>query len=331
MHALPVGESPGWLSSTWTSLELSQSNIWNAPTHFTRSDTNAPLYYSADYEQTSFILDIGQEIYSWLALSVEVAGARRDGGMLDHIIDRFHIHSGAQQFSRKDYPFFSTDFSVQQNGEETITDHQNSALSYLKYKLKLWLIDGSSKNCPCGLSLSLQAKQPLQKSETGYINGLWYASAGVHIGFPIFSSSAFWFSAMHSWLSENPVMAGWPVIRSHQMYDVHFDFASTDSFGYLFQVRFESPLVESGQLGIIHFTESPEDQTKEQLASGLNAMEHWRVFQAIGLRYSLSETGQFRFLFVEDLGFGQIDRDGSSSYTVNAPDVAIVTQLFFGY
>src|SRR5690606_17452322 len=70
MHSLPVGEAPGWSGSFWFQLELSHSNIWNAPIDLRNENTNQLLYYSADFEQTSAILEFGFPLTSYLAFSM---------------------------------------------------------------------------------------------------------------------------------------------------------------------------------------------------------------------------------------------------------------------
>lgn len=333
MHDLPVGETPGWSGRFWVNLELSQGNIWNDEFDLT-DRRNGDIYtYKADYEQTSVITDIGFALGDRWSFGIEAPFAARGGGVMDDFIDQFHIFIGAERFLRNQNQDFGKSYVVETNSQSEVQNTW-SAVGNLKFKTKYWLWQWrGSKNgsCDCGLAVSGQVKVPLAEPRSGYTSGSNDYSMLVHLGAPIGKQSGIWATAGFTALGENEVFKKWPRRKWAQMYELSMDFAFTDSWGLILQGRVESPIMHKSDLSFNYSTVDPDDQTIYRVASGWNSLVLWRGSESAGFRWRSRGGTQVNFLIVEDWWIGKQDSKKDGRYVNNAPDVAFVSQLHFGF
>lgn len=333
MHGLPTGEMPGWNENFWFDLEFSLANVWNAPHTMIDKRNGNTLEYFADYEQATAIMELGWAIYPRLSFAIELPYAYRDGGELDNIIDDFHILIGNRRFNRQFYDYNVYNYSVKTNGTDYYNDEPLRGLANVKAKFKFWLLKwmGREKgSCPCGVSLSAQAKVPTQDTKFAGTTGNPDYYYLLHIGVPLFQSSAMWFTSAYSYLSENPAIKDWPVNRRYFMYEAAFDFALTKKVGILLFGRAESPFLDRKDLSYEDPSPSPTIVARNRAASGWNSLVYWRGSNGLGLRYRMSPSSQINLLFAEDWGIG--DNDASDEvYSNGAPDANFVMQAKFDF
>ncbi len=333
MHDLPVGETPGWSKNVWFNLELSQANIWNDQFDLTDRRTGDIYTYSADYEQTSFISELGIALSKQWAFAIEVPLAARGGGFLDDFIDQFHIFIGAERFLRPDNQDFGKHYIVRTNGVSEIGNTW-TAVGNLKFKLKYWAwkwqgsVNGS---CDCGLAFSAQAKVPLAAKRSGWTSGHEDYSGLIHFGAPINEASGIWATAGMTYLGDNEIFHKWPRNRWIQMYELSMDLALGDYWGVILQGRVESPFMRKSDLSYNYTTSIPQDQLVYRVASGWNSLVLWRGNEYAGLRWRSFGGTQVNFLIGEDWWFGKQDFPRDGRYTNNAPDVNFVVQLHFPF
>lgn len=332
LYQVPVGEAPGWSAPSWVNFELSHANIWNAPHTMSDNKTGDVYEYMADFEQTTAILEIGQEISKSWAVSLEVPYAYRDGGYLDHFIDAFHVFLGNRRFNRHFYPKYQNIYSVKTNGDDYYEDVDPvRGIHHLKPKLKWWFWrwEGDGRgSCPCGMALSGQLKVPVVSGKTGFSTGKVDPSILFHLGIPIATSSAMWFTAAYTKLSENPAMPDWPLLRDHQMYELSFDISLTDSWGLILQGRMHSPYLDVNRLTYEDPSDDPKIISRNRASSGWNSLVRWQGANAAGLRYRFKEGNQAQLLIAEDWGLGPYDAD-DNIYSNGAPDVNFIFQTQF--
>lgn len=334
MYALPVGEAPGWSAPTWFNMEIGQANIWNKQFDFTDRRTGDTYGYKADFEQSTVVIDTGFQLNSWLAFTLEIPYANRNGGFLDDFIDQFHSFARTDRFLREYSGKYGNDFVIERNGQSTITSDHGEGVANLKGKLKAWLLKWRSPTpgvCDCGLSVSFQAKVPTRSRMTGLTSGKTDFSTLVHLGAPIRTYSGVWFTGAVSQLGYNDTFKGWPQRQWQQMYELSLDVGFTAHWGAVLQARTESPLFEQKYLSYNYMYSDPEGQAAERIASGWNALTEWRGSETIGVRYLWGQGNRVNFLFMEDWGLGDRDHIGSWNYVNDAPDVAFITQWQFKF
>jgi Protein of unknown function (DUF3187) len=329
MHALPVGEQPGWSDPWWINFEASVGNVWNAPLVMNDRRNGKQYQYTADFEQNNYILEVGAAITDRLAASLELPFADRGGGALDGFIDSFHVLLGNRRFNRQYYPEYQDIFSVKTDGVDFYNqDELGDGLANVKLKLKFWLAQwmGQQKgSCPCGVAVSSQTKIPTQPEKFGGTTGDIDQSVLLHFGAPLFSASAVWFTAGYTWLGDNPAMKGWPRNEELQMYEINFDIALDDSWGLIMNARAESPFLNVKHLEYFDTSNNPQIISRNRAASGWTSLVRWRGTESLGLRYRTLEGKQFQLLIAEEWGVGPYDAS-DELYSNNAPDVNFVFQ-----
>lgn len=331
MHALPSGEIPGWKTDLWFQSEIAQANIWNAPLELYNESTGDTYNYTADYEQTSLILEAGYALNERVALALELPYAYRGPGFLDEFIDSFHVLIGSTRFQRPLYPRNAHKFSIQYNSTETVTQHSKlSELNHIKLKLKYWLWKKTNKNCPCGLSLSTHGKFTIKNDKAGGTSGNNDYTAMINFGLPIFDNSAFWFSAASIKLGENQFLKEWPLRRWQQMYEIGVDISISEKWSISLQWRTESPILEKDKVSYVDTTSDPTDSFRKRVASGLNSLIYWRGSQGLGVSYKPNENSQWNYMLIEDWNVGKYDDPSLNIYVNNAPDVSFLMQYSFG-
>lgn len=333
MHALPVGETPGWSKSAWFNLELNYGNVWNDQFDVTNKNSEKILTYSADFEQGSVIADLGVAVSSRWALGVEIPFASRGGGFLDDFIDQFHLLIDSDRFLRPYNNEFDNLYSVQTNNEDQIRQ-TDTAVGNLKLKTKYWLWQwrGSANgSCDCGFAVSGQVKFPTAKANSGWSSGHHDYSLLVHLGAPLGTQSGIWATAGFTALGENETFRDWPRRRWAQMYELSMDFAFANSWGVLLQARTESPIMHKQDLSYNHYTSDPDAQKAYRVASGWNSLVHWRGSQSAGLRWRSQSGHQANLLIIEDWALGRQDSRSDKLYVTNAPDVAFALQFHFSF
>lgn len=333
MHALPVGEQPGWITEKWAFVELGNANVWSAPLRMRNKKTGDTYDYRADYEQISLIAEVGAAVNKRLAVSMELPIAYRAGGFMDGLVDEVHQQLGTRTFNREMYGKDEYHYSIKTNGEEAVTSGPLKSISNVKPKIKYWFqkIESSTNPCPCGGAVSAQLKIPMQNDSYGAANGKLEPSLLLHYGLPLFSTGAVWLTAAYTRMSPDPQMKGWPLRRDHQMYEASFDVGVTDRWGILFQARMDSPFMKVSDLEYVDITgaATSKDYIKARAATSWNAMVRWQGMEAAGLRYKDKDT-QLNLLVAEDWGFGPYDA-ADQIYSNNSPDINFVFQASFGF
>lgn len=329
MHALPVGETPGWSGRYWINFEASHANIWNNEFEMTDRRNGNIYTYGADFEQTSLVTDIGFAITPRWSFDIVAPFASRGGGALDDFIDQFHMLIGSERFLRNLNNKFSRDFTVESNSQDQFGDKNWTAVGNLVLKSKLWLWQwrGSQNgSCDCGFSVSGQAKLPLSEARSGMSSGHPDYSMLLHLGTPIGKQSGIWATAAFTALGKNDLFKDWPMRRWAQMYELSMDFAFSEHWGILLQGRVESPLMNKNDLDYNYTTSDPLAQTLYRVASGWNSLVSWRGTESFGFRWRSQGGSQINFLMIEDWWFGGQDSRGDHLYVTNAPDVQFTVQ-----
>lgn len=334
MHMLPVGETPGWSTPIWFDLEINHSNTWNQEFTMTDRRTGHTYTYMADFEQSSAIANLGFSLGPRWALSAEIPYAYRNGGTFDDFVDQFHQTIGSNRFMRDRNQDFGNHFKIQTDGVDMlVTDHSEGAGSW-KLKLKYWLWQfrgGVPGACDCGLAVSGQMKVPIQRREEGLSSGDNDYTGMVHFGLPIHKHSGMWFTSAVTALGRNETFDHWPRNTWLRMHELTLNIGFGDRWGMLMQARLESPLFREKDLDFNYTTVTDDSNKAERIASGWNALVHWRGSQSIGPRYHWGSGNQVSFLLLEDWGVGKHDGRGDWLYVNNAPDFALVTQLHFNF
>jgi hypothetical protein len=254
---------------------------------------------------------------------------------MDHFIEAFHVAVyGHSLYNRNLYPQWQSIYSVKTNGVDYFASQKPvQGLDNVNLKFKYWMAQwmGHQKgSCPCGLSISSQTKLPLNSGTYGGTTGSIDQSFGLHIGIPLFSSSAFWVTATYTALGRNPAIDGWPRFDSILMYEGNFDFAINDHWGFVFSARASSPFLDRSKLTFVDASTNPNTVANDHEASGWNSLTHWLSTESMGFRYRAQGGNEFRALFVEDFGLGYQDQS-DGVYTNNSPDVNIVLQGSFTF
>jgi hypothetical protein len=332
MHQLPVGESPGWGSSSWMTLEVNEANVWGTPLQMTDKRTGDIYGYQADFEQTSAILNFGHALSDSWALGFEVPYANHNGGFLDDFIDQFHLFIQSDRFERNYHSKFSNKFYIKKNGEQLLTSQHAEGVGGFKTKLKYWFLQIKSKNpgvCDCGISATAQIKIPTQTSAHGLSSGTYDYTGMLNFGLPITSGIGFWLSAALTRVGENKALQDLPMRNWHQMYEATLNIGLYKSLSAILQVRYESPLLEAEHLEFKYKYNDERSRAMERVDSGWNSLVYWRGSESIGLKYQWGKGSFMDFLFVEDWGKGKYDSSGATTYINNAPDVEFITRLHF--
>ncbi len=332
MHGLPSGEQPGWSQRNWFGLEVSNNNMWNAPLTMYDTITNRKYEFTADYEQTHTVLELGHAFTNWFALSVEIPFAHRSGGMMDDFIDDYHVLIGNRRFNRQYYPENQDLFSIQTDDVEQVqTNDQGEGVSNIKLKLKFWLVQwlgDYDDSCPCGVAISSQTKFPTQPASRGGTTGEVDQSLLLHLGVPLFTESAAWITAGYTWLGDNPALEQWPRYDYSILYEGGFDFALDRGWGITLNVRAESPFLDRKRVSYFDTATDPAIVSRNRAASGWNGLLHWRGTESLGLRYKTKSGSLWHFLMSEDWGVGANDAE-DGVYITNAPDVGFTLQTQF--
>lgn len=334
MHMLPAGETPGWSSKAWFDFELNHANVWNRESSMIDRRTGAVYTYTADFEQTSAIFDVGVALSESWALSAELPYANRNGGFLDDFIDQFHQLIRSDRFMRHHSDDFNNVMGVQTDGVDALATERGQGMGSAKLKLKWWPIKwrgGQSGACDCGFALSAQAKFPTQPRKFALSSGDNDYSFLAHLGVPIGQRSGMWFTGAVTKLGANETFAGWPRREWLQMYEVAFDLAISERFGFILQLRTESPLMMREHLDFDYTNSTHSARLAERIASGWNSLTAWRGTQAFGFRWRWGQGHEVNLLMVEDWGTGDRDERADWLYVTNAPDVAFVSQLHIAF
>lgn len=330
MHGLPSGEQPGWNKSWWFNFEISNGNIWNAPLTMIDKRNGNQYDYTADFEQNNLYIEFGGALSKFFALSLEVPIVEKSGGIMDAVIDDFHLLINNFRFNRQYYPKNQNIFSVKTNNVEYYTnDNTENGIGNLKLKLKWWFLQWfgfDEGSCPCGVSLSSQTKFSVQDKKQANTTGGIDQSLLLHIGVPFFDSSAMWFTGGYTWLSEMPAMKGWPRYNQSQFYELNIDLGLTEKWGLLLGARAESPFLKRDDLDYFDTTANAKVRAENRVASGWNSLVYWRGSESLGLRYRSLSGNQWQVLIVEDWGIGSQD-SADGRYTNDAPDVEFVLQM----
>lgn len=329
MHALPTGEQPGWSRPWWFNFEVSAGNVWNAPLIMNDKRNGREYQYMADYEQANAIVEFGRGFGEWLAVSLEVPYAYRSGGIMDHVIDAFHVLIGNRRFHRNHYPKYQDIFSVETDGVDYYSeDNLADGISNLRLKLKFWLLhwQGTQKeSCPCGVSVSSQTKFPVQDEKLGGTTGDVDQSYLLHVGIPLFSASGLWLTAGYTKLGDNPAMNDWPRKKEILMYEGNFDFSLTQNWGLVMSARAESPFLDIRHLDFYDTSSDPKIMRSNRSASGWNSLVYWRGTESIGVRYRAQGGNLWQLLIAEDWGIGPYDAI-DDFYSNGAADINFIMQ-----
>jgi hypothetical protein len=334
MYDLPTGSSPGWSSPTWVNIEVSASNVWNHGANFTDKRNGNVYYFFADYEEENAIVEFGRALTPNLAASLEVPYANHNGGFMDDAVDQFHELIGSDRFMRDVSPKFGNHMVVETNGVNMLTTEHAEGVGNLKGKLKYWLWHLNSPTagaCDCGLSVSVQAKFPMQPRDHGLTSGSNDYSGLIHFGVPFGQSSGAYATAAWTKLGPNDTFAGWPRNDVLQMYELSLNIGLTPKLALVLQGRAESPLFNKSDLNFTYTQSTPDQQLEERVASGWNDLVEWRGSEDIGLRWTYSKSTQINFLFVEDWAIGNQDQSGDGLYINDAPDFEFMTQIHFDF
>lgn len=330
MHLLPVGETPGWTTGSWLTVELNHANIWNHEFTMTDKRSGSVYTYKADFEQSSAIVNIGHAFSESWAFGIEIPYANRNGGFLDDFIDQFHRFIRTDRFLRHFNEPFDNSFAIRNDGDDTLGTERGEGVANLKAKLKWWFLKWRSPTpgvCDCGMALSAQAKFPTRHRETGLTSGTNDYSALAHLGVPLWKYAGAWATAGFTKVGRNDNLEAWPRREWLQMYELSLDLGFGPSFGLVLQARVESPLLMREHLEYNYTYMSPEYQSEEKVASGWNSLVEWRGSQSLGFRWNFKSGSGVNLMMIEDWGLGNKDNRGDWNYVNNAPDVAFVSQF----
>jgi len=333
MHGLPSGESPGWKTKRWFLTELQHGNYWNTDSSFTDLRSGDTHSYFVDFEQLLLHMEAGFEVSENLSLSVGLPVVYRLGGILDRPLDDWHVFVGADRFSRPSFPENKNNWSVKKNGQEQLASSSSSGLGIAVLKAKYWFYQPGDEDQALdkkellGAAVSAQLKLPLRGAQSGLSTGNMEASVLGHFGSQLFSRLYFWASAGLTKKASNPVLEGWPVNTWAQMYETWFEVPLAEKWDFIFQLRYESPLVEAGHLDFQYTAVTDKFQDAERAASGWNGLTAWRGSDALGFRYHIKEDQTLSLFFQEDFALGGNDGRKNFLYVHGSPDVALVAQF----
>lgn len=292
------------------------------------------LFYEADFEQSSYIIDTGFQLNPDLAFGVELPYAERYGGELDHLIDETHQVIGTQRFLRFNFPEGRAIFRTGADGEPTVDEAGGRGLSNMTYKLKYWPIKWTTKSgCPCGIGFSSLLKVPMKSPNKGWSSDSIDSSYFLHAGVPIGETGGLWASAGFSYLGENKFFKDWPRETYIQIYEAAMDIPLGGDVGLFLQYRLESPFFDKDKLAFNYPIRETSEQNRvlRRMSSGWNSLTQWRGYEAIGFRFLLGKDFRGTFLFSEDYNKGDADNNNDFGYVHNAPDVNFAIQLSFGF
>ncbi len=334
MYDLPVGEAPGWSESTWVSLEVAASNVWNRQATFIDTRNGNTYTYLADFEQETAYANLGFALTPSLALSFEVPYIVHNSGFMDDAVDQFHILIQSDRFMRNDNRKFGNHFKIQTNGIDQLTTEHAEGVGNFKAKLKYWLWHwraGSPGACDCGLAISGQAKFPTQRRQHGLTSGHNDYSGLVHLGVPLGANSGAWATAAITKLGANDTFLGWPRREWLQMYELTLNIGLEGNLSLILQGRADSPLFNKQYLSFNYTTSTEQEQLEEKIASGWNSLVEWRGSENIGLGWRWGKGNMVDFLFVEDWAIGTQNKAADGLYVNNAPDYQFITQWHFAF
>jgi hypothetical protein len=329
MHLLPVGESPGWTTDNWITLELNHANVWNMEYTMTDKRTRDVYTYKADFEQSSAILNIGHAFSESWAFGFEVPYANRNGGFLDDFIDQFHTLINTDRFLRHLNDPFDNSLVVRNSGRDTLATEHGEGVANVKAKLKWWFLKWRAPSpgaCDCGMAVSGQAKFPTQRRQGGLTSGTNDYSVLAHLGVPLWQYAGAWATAGFTKVGRNDNLENWPKREWLQMYELTLDLGFGPSFGLILQARLESPLLMREHLEYNYTYSASDYQSEEKVASGWNSLVEWRGSESLGLRWNFKSGSSVNFMMIEDWGLGNKDNRGDWNYVNNAPDVAFISQ-----
>jgi hypothetical protein len=184
--------------------------------------------------------------------------------------------------------------------------------------------------CECGLAFSVQMKLPMQSYLQGLTSGSSDYSGLVHLGVPLFTQSAVWFTAGYTYTGTNRVLEGWPLRQWMQMYEGSAAMGLSDHWDFILQLRYESPLMNQTYVNLNYIHANTNDQDIERMDTSWNALMYWRGSESAGFRYRFKDGNSVNLLMVEDWGFGKEDNTGWT-YINNAPDVEFLIQTHLAF
>lgn len=332
---LPAGETPGWSDKLWVEFELGHANIWNSELKMRNKRTGQEYIYQADFEQTSSFLELGGAINDRTALSLELPYMSRGGGFLDNFIDDFHVLIGSLRFNRPLYPDNQNIFRISTDGEEKLVSLKHGGTQHFKLKLKQWWWKWQSPTkgaCDCGFSTGLQVKIPWAQADNGMTSGKVDTTVTAHLGIPIGQASGIWLTSAFSYLPRSDIMKDWPTEKWHKMYELASDWALTKNWIFTFKLRMESPYVDRSSVEIVDDESYTwEEAILNQIASGWNAMVHWRGSQDFGIKYRFDQGDELSLHLIEDWAPGDYEKIDDNFYVNNAPDVAFIFKYYSSF
>ncbi|MCC6278496.1 MAG: hypothetical protein IT289_11335 [Oligoflexia bacterium] len=332
MHGLQTGQAPGWSATHWFKVSESLSQIWGAPLTMRNKTTLKDLTYESDYEQMLTVANFGLQLHEDWALQVFLPYSSRGGGVFDPTIDRFHIVTGSTRFRRQEYPEGRNRFEVGEDGTSRFTNSKSAGFSNVNFQLRYWPIKiGDPKKCPCGLGFTLDFKLPLASANTGLSSGSFDYSFYTHIGAPLGELGGLYFTGGINRFEKNYAFASWPRKETLTFWDLSLDIGLSERWSLLIMFRAQSPLMDVDQLEYIDPELDNYNRILNRMATGHNALVHWRVNESIGVEYRHDERNHFHLIFSEDLSLGRPDDVGVLSYVNHAPDIMATFQYSLWY
>lgn len=215
------------------------------------------------------------------------------------------------------------------NGEDLLSTEKANGLGMALFKLKWWFYKKESNARPEmeGLALSLQTRLPLRSARSTLSTGHAEGSLLLHAGSRVSHWFYFWATAGFTKLSPNPILEGWPQRQWAQLYETWLEFPINDRWDFIFQLRYESPLLNKEHLDFLYVSTSPKQQSAERAASGWNGLTAWRGSESIGFQYRWKRERKLLFLFQEDWAWGDNDGRNNFLYVHGSPDVAFIGQF----
>ncbi len=340
MHHLPTGDFPGWKGRFWFNYELGFTNIWNAPAKFKNEETEKIIEYEMDYEQLTQIFVLGFEVSSTFAIEFELPYQNRFGGTLDPLIDGFHQLIRTTRMLRDQYPENKKQMSIKVDGTELIDDSYKAGFSNYKVGFKYWpfqIKSRSQNQNPGGLSFGYQYKIPAIGNQTGLSSGTSDQSVLLYLSTPIGKKSSIGVTGAMTWLGANRLLKEFPRQDIVRMYELDADLYFSQRWSFIFNLRLESPFMDQKKMRYIHPSEETESIADEKvilydrLGTAWNSFVRWRTTWVLGFQWGWSEKSLFRFLFLEDTGFGVVDSLGEPTHSTNSPDVGVLIQALFHF
>lgn len=320
MHGLSLGAEPGWDGHVWLDQEISVANIWALSANFRRPSTGKTLTYEADFEQTTYVANVGLQIFEKIAVAFEVPAASRGGDLLDKIVDDFHHAFNFYRFQRDWYDRGRSKFKIQTDGISTLPDTSSSGQGNYKAQLLLWPVRPKN-NCRCGVGLNFDVKFPAGDPDHGLTSGGVDYTVTPSVGFPIGKDSSFKVSASLTYAEKNKVFEDWPRYKWLFGGEMGFDFGIGDTWGMFFLASIQSPFMDQSDLELTRTYVDQDYQNQFQVSSAWNSLTGWRGRESLGPRFR-GKHFQLALLMTEDWGFGARDPDGSITYVDNQPDVS---------